>query len=974
MNIDDFLPGLKRIERHAPLSKGRHTGQPVFFMLGKDENGTNGDAGHGGMRLSVVDKHMKPIEADSRYYDNEVAVVLKSMERIRDKKSFDVEWGDIDGDVASQGMSLPLADNPQLLFQLIRCHNLVAEDGKPVSVADETTQLVLTLTEKENGNRGTRVVVPSLSVSAVTDGEKSDWQSGNEGSEGSEGDARDAGGAEPVLLTDSFVMCGHTIWPIASIGDNFAQMASFLSPVDTTMVGIYLSVLFSFVENVTVAYSGHEIEMSDTDTTPRPAIVFEKVDADRTLYLRLVEQVKGIDIDFMQRFDLSVVATEGADGRFVVRRLVRLDIEGLAETLGKQVASYAPNREAAKQVYHDGTLFIIPEQTAAPFLLQALPTLLHDYQLIGADKLRDYKVQPVLPKLKVNLSSGIDFLEGDATLQLGDEQFTLQQILAQYNKKKYIELSSGDRAIIEDGYMRRLERIFSKKKGKNGGVQVSFFDLPEIEDLINEPLEGEAFRHHREVYEGFNALHGQTLKTPKLNAKLRPYQKEGIKWIKYLYDNNLGGCLADDMGLGKTVQTIGVLTMVYPKAKRPTLIVMPRSLLFNWQSELRKFAPQLSVYTYYAGTRDIEEAMKHQVVLTTYAIVRNDIEAFRKQHFLYAILDESQNIKNLTAQVTQAAFLLKADHRLALSGTPIENNLSELYSLFRFLNPTMFGSADDFNTRYAAPIQKDDDKEAMASLRRKIFPFMLRRLKKDVLKDLPDRIEQTLYVEMNSQQADFYERRRQFYYQQVKQTIAAEGVQKSQFVMFQALSELRRIASVPESLSDGMIASPKLEQLTDSVLEAVENGHKVVVFFNFIAGLELTGDRLEAGGIDYCSMTGSTRDRRSIVERFQNDPGCRVMLMTLKTGGVGLNLTAADTVFIVEPWWNKAAEEQAINRLHRFGQKSKVLSYSLITQGTIEEKIQLLQQQKAELFEGLIGADSSSSKHLSEDDINFILG
>ena len=338
------------------------------------------------------------------------------------------------------------------------------------------------------------------------------------------------------------------------------------------------------------------------------------------------------------------------------------------------------------------------------------------------------------------------------------------------------------------------------------------------------------------------------------------------------------------------------------------------------------------------------------------------------------ILDESQNIKNTTTQTTQATLVLHAEHRLALSGTPVENNLTELYSLFRFLNPTMFGSLDDFNSRYTGPIQRDNDKDTLLSLRKKIFPFMLRRLKKDVLKDLPDRIEQTLFVEMSPEQHDFYERRRQYYYNQVRQTIAAEGIQKSQFVMFQALNELRRIASIPESLSDGHIKSPKLDLLTDTLLEAVANGHKVVVFFNFIAGIEELSERLDQNGVDYACMTGSTRDRKSIVERFQNDPQCRVMLMTLKTGGVGLNLTAADTVFIFEPWWNKAAEEQAINRLHRFGQKAKVLSYSLITQQTIEEKIQLLQQQKAELFEGLIGADSSSAKHLSEDDINFILG
>ena len=578
------------------------------------------------------------------------------------------------------------------------------------------------------------------------------------------------------------------------------------------------------------------------------------------------------------------------------------------------------------------------------------------------------------PKLNVKLSSGIDFLEGDAEVTLGEETFSLQQLFSQYSSKKYIQLSDGNRAILEDGYMRRLERIFKQKKGKDGKIKVSFFDLPEIEDLINGPLEGDAFKHHREVYEGFNKLHQQTLATKKLNAELRPYQKEGIKWIKYLYDNKLGGCLADDMGLGKTVQTIGVLTLIYPKEKKPTLIVMPRSLLFNWQNEIKRFAPQLSVYTYYAQERDIKSAMKHQVILTTYAIVRNDVETFSKQMFHYVILDESQNIKNTTTQTTQAAFLLKADHRLALSGTPVENNLSELYSLFRFLNPTMFGSLEDFNSRYAAPIQKDNDKDTLLALRRKIFPFMLRRLKRDVLKDLPDRIEQTLYVEMTKEQHDFYEKRRIYYLQQVRQTIAAEGINKSQFVMFQALNELRRIASIPESLSDGHIKSPKLELLCETLLEAVANGHKTVVFFNFIAGIEQMSERLDAEGIDYACMTGSTRDRKSIVERFQNDPHCMVMLMTLKTGGVGLNLTAADTVFIFEPWWNKAAEEQAINRLHRIGQTAKVLSYSLITQQSIEEKIQLLQQQKAELFEGLIGTDSSSSKQLTEEDINFILG
>ena len=269
---------------------------------------------------------------------------------------------------------------------------------------------------------------------------------------------------------------------------------------------------------------------------------------------------------------------------------------------------------------------------------------------------------------------------------------------------------------------------------------------------------------------------------------------------------------------------------------------------------------------------------------------------------------------------------------------------------------------------------RDDDKDAMASLRRRIFPFMLRRLKKDVLTELPDRVEQTLYVEMEKDQAEFYEQRRRFYQEKINNSIAAEGIKKSQFVMFQALTELRRIASVPESLTDGRVHSPKLEELVEQVADAVANGHKCVVFFNYIAGLELTGERLSRLGIDYEVMTGATTNRSKVVERFNNDRNCMVFLMTLKTGGVGLNLTVADTVFIFEPWWNKAAEEQAINRLHRMGQKAKVHSYSLITRDTIEEKIRLLQEQKSQLFDDLISADASTSKQLSQEDINFILG
>ncbi len=428
------------------------------------------------------------------------------------------------------------------------------------------------------------------------------------------------------------------------------------------------------------------------------------------------------------------------------------------------------------------------------------------------------------------------------------------------------------------------------------------------------------------------------------------------------------------MGLGKTLQAITLLATIYPKEKKPTLIVMPRGLLFNWKQEVAKFAPQLSTFTFYGHQRDWKEAQKYHLILTTYGVMRSGIEQLKEVDFHYIILDESQNIKNIQAQTTKAAMLLQAKHRLALSGTPIENNLSELYSLFRFLNPAMFGSLRQFNENYLQPIQKDNDQDAVRELRKKIYPFILRRLKKDVLKDLPQKVEQIMYVEMSAKQKKLYEERRQFYQMAIQQQIATQGLQQSRFFIFQALNELRQIASIPENLSEGKITSPKRELLEEQLADTIANGHKALIFVNYLNAIELISEQLDELGIDFVSMSGSTRNREVLVDRFQNEPNCKVFLMTLKTGGTGLNLTAADTVFIFDPWWNAAAENQAIDRAHRIGQRNTVMAYKFITQDTIEEKIILLQQKKKELFDSIISTDSAALKSLSEEDINYILG
>lgn len=926
--MENFLPLIKKKHISHVKNTSKVQQEKLFFQIGIDANKQ--------AFIDTINDKGISITPDYHLYSGETFHVLRSIDAIREKQQEVFSW-----EKTHNGIFLK--DYPYLIHQLLRCKNL--KDGRlnDLSISNMQAEPLLLL-DKQGGE-----ITASFALRADNEIIK-----------------------DFFFLTDSFVMANNIVYPIHTIGENYERLDLFRSTFPEHMLEKYLSVFYSYTENVTPVYEDYTLEYAENEIPTVPTLFFEKVDTDMSLYLRATQMLPHADADFFQQFDLLYIASLTTEHKILLKRIAQLSNENILASLHKLILQHAPDKASGKEVYWEDDFFIIPQKVAGPFLLKALPTLVKEYQILGAEKLYEYKVKPIVPKLNLSIGSGIDFLEGEASIELDSEQFSLKQFLQQYKKQKYILLADGNRAIIDEGYVRKLERVFKQDKNKKQ-IKISFFDLPEIELMLEEKMKGEAFIRHRQVYEGFNELKSQRMRFPQVQATLRTYQQEGVKWINYLYENNLGGCLADDMGLGKTLQTIAMLARIYPKTKAPTLIVMPRSLLFNWQNEIQRFAPQLTTYTYYGVQRDMKQALESQLILTTYAVLRNDVETFCKQSFHYVILDESQNIKNLSSQTTQAVMLLHAKHRLALSGTPIENNLTELYSLFRFLNPAMFGSIEDFNTHYTYPIQRDNDKEAMQALRRKIFPFMLRRLKKDVLKELPDRIEQTLFVEMEKNHADFYEERRKFYYQHVKQTISSEGIQKSQFVMFQALNELRRIASVPESMSNGDITSPKMNTLIDMLTDAVSNGHKVVVFFNYIAGIELVSEKLDEAGIDFACMTGSTHDRKGVVERFQNDPKCKILLMTLKTGGVGLNLTAADTVFIFEPWWNKAAEEQAINRLHRFGQKAKVLCYSLITQNTIEEKIRLLQQQKAELFAGLIGNDASSTKQLTEEDIQFIL-
>ena len=352
------------------------------------------------------------------------------------------------------------------------------------------------------------------------------------------------------------------------------------------------------------------------------------------------------------------------------------------------------------------------------------------YVLLGADKLKAYRVKPVSPKLRLKLGHGIDYLDGDAELEIEGEVFSLMDVLVRYRKNSYVALSDGTQAVINSDYLDKLSRLFRKHEN---GVRVSFFDLPLVEELIDRNSADAPFERAREIFLGFNTLTTRSFSPPPITATLRPYQEGGVRWLEYLRRTGLGGCLADDMGLGKTVQTIALLAGIYPAETTPSLLVMPRSLLFNWEREIQRFCPALRCHRFHGASRDLDAAMQGHLVLTTYGTLRGCIQQFLERQFNYVVLDEAQAIKNSDTQTTKAVLLLKARHRLALSGTPIENHLGELFALFRFLNPAMFGSEADFNRNYLLPIQQHNDKEAARELRRKIYPFVLRRLKREVL-------------------------------------------------------------------------------------------------------------------------------------------------------------------------------------------------------------------------------------------------
>lgn len=467
-----------------------------------------------------------------------------------------------------------------------------------------------------------------------------------------------------------------------------------------------------------------------------------------------------------------------------------------------------------------------------------------------------------------------------------------------------------------------------------------------------------------------------------INIPLRPYQAEGFSWLHFLQSNNLGGCLADDMGLGKTLQTLSLL--MWNKENNtsgsdatntsaqldlfgtgavnpPSLIIVPASLIHNWYSEIKKFCPTLKTLIHQGASRIKSTAHfpGYDIVLSSYHTVRQDIEFFCDFSFFYVILDESQYIKNPSSRIYRAAIRIKASHRLVLTGTPVENSLTDLWTQLNFVNPGLLGSLNFFRREFAKPIEKKKEEDRELRLRKIIQPFIMRRTKEMVAQDLPPVSEQIVYCDMAEEQAVIYEREKSAVRNSILENIEAVGVEKSAIMVLQGLMKLRQIANHPVLTDESFTGSSgKFDTIVRNIENVVSEGHKILVFSSFVKHLELFPSWLTANGIGYAMLTGSTHDKEKVIGSFRQNEDVKVFLISLKAGGVGLNLTEADYVFIIDPWWNPSSEIQALSRAHRIGQKKTVFVYRYISEATIEEKIQHLQERKTKLAETFIDANN----------------
>lgn len=600
----------------------------------------------------------------------------------------------------------------------------------------------------------------------------------------------------------------------------------------------------------------------------------------------------------------------------------------------------------------------------------------------GFDALKNFRFNTAKPSTRIYISSNTDWFDAKIEIQFGEQKVTVDDVKkAIANKQQFVQLQDGTLGILPEEWIRKYSLLFKVGEGKNTTMKLNKYQVGVIEELYSERNEEELFFQLEEKYDKLKGNHSiKEIPAPAhLQAILRPYQESGFQWLNYLREVQWGGILADDMGLGKTIQTLAFMHHLKEEGGTlKALVVCPTTLMYNWQNEIKKFAPTLTYYIHHGGGR-IRENLSHDnidVIITTYGTLRSDIKQFVELNLDYVVLDESQAIKNPSSKVTKAACLLKAKNRLCLSGTPLQNNTFDIFAQMNFLNPGMLGSVEFFKQEFAIPIDKFGEKDQKDHLRKLLYPFILRRTKEQVAKDLPEKQEMVLFCEMGDEQRKIYEAYRNDYRDKILGSVETQGIQKSQLTILQGLMKLRQICDSPAIVNEQEKfpnISVKLEEIGREITENISN-HKALVFSQFLGMLALIKEKMKELGVTYEYFDGSTSavDREKAIQNFQNNEDCRVFLISLKAGGVGLNLTAADYVYIVDPWWNPAVEQQAIDRTHRIGQTKNVFAYRMICTDTVEDKILKLQERKRALAKDLITDDEGFVKSLTKEDVEYL--
>lgn len=583
-------------------------------------------------------------------------------------------------------------------------------------------------------------------------------------------------------------------------------------------------------------------------------------------------------------------------------------------------------------------------------------------------------------KIDLDIRENNDWFDIHAVVHFGPYQIPFIELKNHIlNKIHEFKLPNGEIAVIPEKWFSQFSNLMQFTDG-GANLKLKKHHIGLINEFQESELAGITMDRKLRQLSDFEEI--DEIEVPKnFKGKLRPYQLAGYNWFHFLKKYNFGGCLADDMGLGKTVQTLALLQKVKEEAGQmntsPTsLIIMPTSLIYNWQNEAAKFAPDLNILVHTGSLRNKEQDhfMNYDVIFTTYGVTRIDAEILSSQYFNYIILDESQNIKNPASKSYRAVKMLKSKNKLILSGTPVENSVNDLWTQMSFINPGLLGNQHFFQTDFVIPIEKKKDEEKARKLQSLIKPFILRRTKNQVATELPAKTENLYYCQMSEDQNEYYEKTKSEYRNELLMSLENGTFSKSQVQVLQGLTKLRQIANHPSMIDEGYEGdSGKFESVIHTLENILSRGHKVLIFSQFVKQLDIYRRHFNRENVRYTYLDGATTNRGEVVKEFQENKDIKLFLISIKAGGVGLNLTEADYVFILDPWWNPAVEQQAIDRTHRIGQTKNVFIYKFISKNTVEEKILALQNRKKRVADSLITTEESFVKSLTAQDIQEIL-